>query len=319
MKKHYFLKVFVAALFAAFGVSNSYAQIETEERLDFLGTQMTKENGNNLDPNRTWVQSGSVKYDAENRVITLDNAKIVVTEANCPTYDSEGTKYPIIGTFRFYCPKDVEEGGTITINLIGENSITTPQTGIVMIGFQDITPTKVVVQGTGTLSIDAGLSGIDMRTAGTLEFKDVKQITIKAAKMCGINGDGRTNRLRVINTNVDSKGRTGGLCNFYKFTMDGVKCTSPVEDPNATPIDEPSKDNVSVVFTKGGVTNKFGLPYDRVILEREVTDGIDNATVGKSDAKVVAIYDLSGRQLKEMQQGINIVRYSDNSVKKIIK
>ncbi|WP_028896653.1 hypothetical protein [Prevotella sp. HUN102] len=314
MKKHYILKVFVAIFFAAFGVSNGFAQ--SLEELVFLGTKMTKENGNNLDPNRTWVQSGSVKYDAENRVITLDNAQIVVTAENCPTYyETDGiTKHPIVGTFRFYCPDD-----DITINLVGKNSITTTQTGFVMIGYQGIPAVKVTFTGSGNLTIDAGRSGIDMRTSGTLEFKDVDYINVKAANMCGINGDGLSNRFYVINTNVDSYGRTGAICQFNRFVLKGVECTSPVQDPNATPIENPEEDNVSVSLEKGGVTNKGGYAYDRAILERIKTNGIEKSTANKSDAKVVAIYDASGRVLKEMQKGINIVRYSDNSVKKVIK
>ena len=92
MKKILRLRVLVAVLFTAFGVSNSFAQSDIDEQLVFLGITMTKDNGNSLDSERKWVKSGSVKYDADTRTITLDNAEIVVTAENCPQYQSESGK-----------------------------------------------------------------------------------------------------------------------------------------------------------------------------------------------------------------------------------
>ena len=71
MKKILRLRVLVAVLFTAFGVSNSFAQSDIDEQLVFLGITMTKDNGNSLDSERKWVKSGSVKYDADTRTITL--------------------------------------------------------------------------------------------------------------------------------------------------------------------------------------------------------------------------------------------------------
>ena len=55
------------------------------------------------------------------------------------------------------------------------------------------------------------------------------------------------------------------------------------------------------------------------ILQRESTAGIESKTTVKDNAKIVAVYDVSGRLLKDLQKGINIVRYNDGSIKKIIK
>lgn len=312
MKNFLHLRVLVVMLTAVLGVSNSFADNDLDEQLVFLGQKMTKENGNNLDPERKWIKSGTVKFDADARTITLENAEIVVTKENCPQYQSEsGTWYPVIGTFRFYCPTD-----NITVKLIGKNSITTTQTGFVMLTYQDAESVNIDMTGGGSLTINAGLNGIDARHTGTLNIKDV-DMNIKGAR-CGICG-GYASRLIVDNSNVTSEGKYGAICSFKKFSMKGVKCVSPVPDPSATPEDEEDPQSTKTVsFEKGGVTNAYGTPWGLVVLERETT-GIAAKPAVKNNAAVVAVYDVSGRLLNDLQKGINIVRYSDGSVKKIVK
>lgn len=312
MRKFLCLRALVAIVIATLGVSDSFAQTGVEEQLVFLGTTMTKENGNNLDPEHKWIKSGTVKYDADTRTITLENAEIVVTKENCPQYQSEsGTWYPVIGTFRFYCPVD-----KITVKLIGKNSIKTTQTGFVMLTYQEAEAVNIDMIGGGSLTIDAGLNGIDDRHTGLLTIKDV-DMNIRADR-CGICG-GYTSRLTVDNSNVKSEAKYGAICSFRKFSMKGVKCVSPVPDPNATEEDKKDPNSTKTVsFDKGGVTNAYGTPWDIAVLVRE-TAGIDAKPSVKNNATVVAVYDVSGRLLKDLQKGINIVRYSDGSVKKVIK
>ena len=138
------------------------------------------------------------------------------------------------------------------------------------------------------------------------------------ADRCGICG-GYTSRLVVDNSNVKSEAKYGAICSFKKFSMKGVKCVSPVPDPNATEEDKKDPSSTKTVsFDKGGVTNAYGTPWDIAVLVRE-TAGIDAKPSVKNNAMVVAVYDVSGRLLKDLQKGINIVRYSDGSVKKVIK
>jgi hypothetical protein len=49
-----------------------------------------------------------------------------------------------------------------------------------------------------------------------------------------------------------------------------------------------------------------------------VATGIDENVVDVEN-KVVGIYDANGRKLNEMRNGLNIVKYSDGSTKKIMK
>lgn len=53
-------------------------------------------------------------------------------------------------------------------------------------------------------------------------------------------------------------------------------------------------------------------------LDEEIATGIDENVVDVEN-KVVGIYDANGRKLNEMRNGLNIVKYSDGSTKKIMK
>lgn len=53
-------------------------------------------------------------------------------------------------------------------------------------------------------------------------------------------------------------------------------------------------------------------------LDDEVATGIDENVIDVEN-KVVGIYDANGRKLNEMRNGLNIVKYSDGSTKKIMK
>ena len=63
MRKFLCLRALVAIVIATLGVSDSFAQTGVEEQLVFLGTTMTKENGNNLDPEHKIVLSINQKVE----------------------------------------------------------------------------------------------------------------------------------------------------------------------------------------------------------------------------------------------------------------
>jgi hypothetical protein len=61
--------------------------------------------------------------------------------------------------------------------------------------------------------------------------------------------------------------------------------------------------------------DNFGAEGTEVIPEGDPTLGIAEANATKATA--VAIYDLNGRQLNARQRGMNIIRMSDGSVRKV--
>jgi hypothetical protein len=75
-----------------------------------------------------------------------------------------------------------------------------------------------------------------------------------------------------------------------------------------------------VVIPAGIVTCEAGSNEDIVIILNPKTAPSAVETLNKDNNAVIeAIYNINGQQMREMQKGINIVRYSDGTVKKIMK
>jgi len=73
-----------------------------------------------------------------------------------------------------------------------------------------------------------------------------------------------------------------------------------------------------VVIPAGVVTCEGGSNDEIVIILNPDNTPIE--TLNSDDnATIEAIYNINGQQVREMQQGINIVRYSNGTVKKVMK
>ena len=75
-----------------------------------------------------------------------------------------------------------------------------------------------------------------------------------------------------------------------------------------------------VVIPSDIVTCEAGSNEDIVIIlnPKSITTAIETVN-NDNNAVIEAIYNINGQQMREMQKGINIVRYSDGTVKKIMK
>ncbi len=67
-----------------------------------------------------------------------------------------------------------------------------------------------------------------------------------------------------------------------------------------------------VVTCEGGSNDEIVIVLNPDATPIETLSSDDNATIE-------AIYNINGQQVREMQQGINIVRYSNGTVKKVMK
>ena len=61
------------------------------------------------------------------------------------------------------------------------------------------------------------------------------------------------------------------------------------------------------------------IAIDNVAVRMPKADGVATVTANDANATVVAIYDANGQQLTEMQPGLNIVKMSDGTVRKLFK
>ena len=59
--------------------------------------------------------------------------------------------------------------------------------------------------------------------------------------------------------------------------------------------------------------------YDIAVSDGQVTDAIEAADMRKTEREAQDIYDMQGRRLNSLRHGVNIVRMSDGSVRKVIK
>ena len=66
------------------------------------------------------------------------------------------------------------------------------------------------------------------------------------------------------------------------------------------------------------VTCEAGANEEIIIILNQGASAIDTL-VSNGNATIEAIYNINGQQVREMQKGINIVRMSDGTVKKIMK
>ena len=73
-----------------------------------------------------------------------------------------------------------------------------------------------------------------------------------------------------------------------------------------------------VVIPAGIVTCEGGSNEEIIIVLNPGTTAVDGINTA-DDASIQAIYNINGQQMREMQKGINIVRYSNGTVKKIMK
>ena len=110
-----------------------------------------------------------------------------------------------------------------------------------------------------------------------------------------------------------------------KLTTPGkvIRVNGNVNDLGSLILDEGTKivdpDGGYFSSSKYGVVNSDGSTLaSPVVFADKTSTAIDGITTD-ADAEVIGIYDAQGRKLEEMQQGINIIRMSDGTTKKIIK
>lgn len=96
-----------------------------------------------------------------------------------------------------------------------------------------------------------------------------------------------------------------------KFTIKGVGATYDVAKDEAN--------NVATITVKGNDYDIYPSSKTVYTIKFDGTVGIHNVTSTSTNSANSAIYDLSGRQLKTMQKGINIVRGKDGKMIKVMK
>ena len=157
---------------------------------------------------------------------------------------------------------------------------------------------NVTFNGGGNLTIGDDLSFYGDKTL-TLDNVNINANTIKGSI------DNPKAKL-VVNLTTPGKRITAGCVQYFKS----------LELPNGTQILEPEGAHFDAA--QHCVVNASGAMANGVVFADASATGIEGVIMN-ADAEVTDVFDAEGRQLNEMQPGVNILRMSDGTTRKVIK
>ena len=184
----------------------------------------------------------------------------------------------------------------LTINVSGTNVITSSHSGYNSNNVPINVSANTTITGDGSLKVEK--LPVSTYNNANLTLKDAKNLEFYGIKA---NTSSSTSKLLVDNSNVTINGSTSYFANvswqngFLHLPKDGY-FDSEIRK----------------------IVDSYGNAATKVVFGDKTTAGIDGITTD-ADAEVIGIYDAQGRKLEEMQQGINIIRMSDGTTKKVIR
>ena len=185
----------------------------------------------------------------------------------------------------------------LTIDVKGTNVINSTA-GHNAIGIEKNT----TIKGSGSLNLTGYYGDIHATGSPTVTLDDV-DIDVEEDIY------GTTDKTPTLNVKLTTAGKRIKAGN-------NVKLWNKISLLNGTKIIEPEggrlSDDYSTVVTASGST------ATGVVFGDASATGIEGVIMN-ADAVVTDVFDAEGRQLNEMQPGVNIVRMSDGTTKKIIK
>ncbi len=223
------------------------------EKVVNYGMQINKVNVTNENCNDLSVipgVSGTAKYDPETKTLYLENATITTDR------DNKGID------------NDTIYG--LTINVTGENNITTKGAALIL----NYNPTTI--KGGGTLNIVSN-------TLASIFFKkslEIDSCTVNAKGKWGIAGeDGASETLIMNNANVTAEGTKGSICDILSLTLDYCSITQP----DGAAFDESVK---AVALNGETVTSKVIIKSDQAVGIKDVKTSVS--------ARKQGIYSIDG-------------------------
>jgi hypothetical protein len=128
-------------------------------------------------------------------------------------------------------------------------------------------------------------------------------VNIKAGKI--ISSSTKPSKLYV---SLTTKGKTVSA-------TDGIFNWGTIYLQNGTKVVKPDGAKLSDDYTS--VVTSSGARATNVVLGDKTVTGIDGIEAD-ANAEVIGIFDAQGRQLNEMQPGLNIIRMSDGTSRKVM-
>ena len=235
----------------------------------------------------------AVVYDNSSKTLTLNGAKIDMSSsseaANCIYNSKDSSSGSITGP-------GVDN---LIIDVTGDcelRSFAGSTTWSSMNLWRNTT-----IKGNGNLKLSGNYGDIYANKGAVVTLNDINM------EMAGtLFGSGDSEKLHI---NLTTAGKKVSVAN-------GVYSWGTIYLDNGTKIAEPEGAKLSDDYTKV-VTASGSIAKDVVFADKNAT-GIEGVLMN-ADAEIQNIYDAEGRQIDEMQQGVNIVRMSDGTTRKVIK
>jgi hypothetical protein len=245
-------------------------------------------------PNITAGGGTAAVYDATNKKLTLNGAKI---EATNGTY---GNCIRVSSSF----------DGNFTLNVAGNSTLTSDVSGKSCF-YIESKKAPTTITGSGKLTIGGSTtSGIVAWSNLTLD-----NVEMEMANSLGGGSNSSTNppALTVKLTTAGRKVTVNGTVSRWSELLlsGGTKVVNPGDWDfrNSSSLDK----QYWGIYSKS--TNALASP---VVFGDQNAAGIEGI-VADPNAEVIGIFDAQGRRLEEMQPGINILRMSDGTTRKVIK
>ena len=180
----------------------------------------------------------------------------------------------------------------LTVNVTGENKLSSTDGS-----FSLVLGKTATVKGTGSLTCDVFNAGKN----SNITFKDINFTA-----------------LNQIHSNMSGAKITFDLTTAGKRikAADGVYGFDKIIMANGTKIVEPEGAKLNDAYT--AIVTTSGATATNVVIGDASATGIEGVIMNP-DAEVQGIFDAEGRQLNEMQPGVNILRMSDGTTRKVIK
>ena len=248
---------------------------------------VTSKNASNITGDKI---TGSVSFDPASWTLTLDGATITDSRANHAAIERVAFGYEQFAT------------SPLSIVLKGENTL--DGHSVIICKESD-----AFFSGDGTLVCGVGTYDWEYFTAGYVSMTDIKlstsgkglyfnatQTQMQSATV-EANGIGGTGTLTIDNSDITS---TGKISQFDDVVVQNAQYQTP--------------EGASYDTTKKSVVTADGTVASKVVI---VSDATAIVGVNAPLAADAMIYSLDGRRIHSLQRGVNIVRMSDGTVKKV--
>lgn len=240
--------------------------------------------------------SGKVDYDSANRTLTLEDATIATTESKEAIWtDYDDFKIIVKGN-------NTLKSADISLYFMGKN---------------------LTISGDGVLNLECDGYAALYISSGDDQTTTIKGCTVLAkSTQCGIlgfdNGLGsEVSKLVVDNAKVIAYGHPATTPEERGWpaikALKGLTLTNcSITYPAGAYLGECPKYDTWCVITAAG---------ESVVDKVEITPNGEGAvsSISADGAQPTAIYDISGRHLSDYCNGVNIIKYADGKVQKVVK